>query len=429
MVQTNKDLHERRLGALPSGLASVAPFYVDRALNAELWDVENNRYLDFATGIAVCNTGHCHPKVVEAAKSQLDRVMHTCAMVVMYDEYVTLAEKINSLVPINNARSVFFNSGAEAVENAVRIARTATKRPGIITLRGGYHGRTALTSTMNGKVAPYRAGHVGGHAPNIYHALAPMHPHTSEAEALKSIEHVFKVEIEADQVAAVVVEPVMGEGGFYPLSPSYMQALRSLTEKHGILLIADEVQTGFGRTGKLFATEHSGIEPDIMTIAKAMGGGMPISGVVGKAEIMDSVNPGGIGGTYSGNPVSCAAALAAIDVIIEDKLSERAEAIGQAFDECFTNLKAENPDLPIGAVRGNGAMCAIEFLKTEDGQTIPDTEIVPKVIANAKEEGLIVLACGYYGNCIRVLPPLTVPDNQLSEGLNKLKAAIQKAAK
>ena len=428
MKQTNLDIQNRRNAATPSGLASVAPFTVDRALNAELWDVEGNRYLDFAAGIAVCNTGHCHPRVVEAAKEQMDKVMHTCAMVVMYDEYVTLAEKVNSLVPIKDARSVFFNSGAEAVENAVRIARTATGRPGIITLRGGYHGRTALTSTMNGKLAPYRAGHVGGHAPNIYHALAPMAPHTSEEEALKSVDHLFKVEIEANQVAAIVVEPVLGEGGFYPLSPSYMQALRSLCDTHGILLVSDEVQTGFARTGKLFATEYSGIEPDLMTIAKAMGGGMPISGVVGKAEVMNAVGAGGMGGTYSGNPVSCAAALAAIDVILEEKLSDRALAIGSAFEDCFVGLKESDPSLPIGAVRANGAMCAIEFIKTEGGKAEPYTQIVPQVLSKARELGLIVLACGYYGNCVRVLPPLTVPDDHLQEGLDKLKQAIVEAA-
>ncbi len=415
----NAELLERRKYAVGMGVASATPIYAEKALNAELWDVDGNRYIDFAMGMAVVNTGHCHPKVIEGARAQLEKFTHTAFQVSAYEVYISLAERLNELAPINDGRSVFFSTGAEAIENAVKVARTSTGRHGVISLRASYHGRSFLTSTLNGKIAPYRAG-AGLGAGHVFHAPAPMEIHgVSVEQALEGLDHVFRADIEAKDVAAIIVEPVLGEGGFYQLPNNYMQSLRAICNEHGIVMICDEVQTGFGRTGKMFAVEHSGVEPDIICVAKAIAGGFPISGICGKASIMDKVGPGGLGGTYGGNPVSCAAAHGAIDVILEEKLADRANWVGSTIKDRLNTLIAENPHLPIAEVRGPGAMIAFELVK-EAGSKTPDGSLVPKIMQKAREKGLILLACGYYGNCIRILAPLTVPEEHLNEGLDIL---------
>lgn len=427
-MSKNSELLDRRAKSVAVGVASATPVFAERALNAELWDVDGNRYLDFAVGIAVENTGHCHPKVMAAAKAQLEKFTHTAFQVSAYEVYISLAERLNELAPITDARSVFFTTGAEALENAVKVARTHTKRHGVITFRGAYHGRTALTSTMNGKIAPYRAG-AGLGTPHIFHAPFPNELHgVSVDEALEGLSDIFKGDIEPQEVAAIVIEPVQGEGGFYQTPPAFMKALRKICDEQGIVFICDEVQTGFGRTGKMFAVEHSDIEPDIICVAKAIAGGFPLSGICGKESIMSTVPPGGMGGTYGGNPVSCAAAHAAIDAIIEEGLCERANWVGQTIKDRLKALIADNPHLPISDVRGLGAMNAIEFVE-EAGSRRPDGSLLPKIMEHALGKGLILLSCGYYGNCIRLLAPLTIPEEHLSEGLDILCETILQVTK
>lgn len=422
-MSNNQDLLDRRAKAIPRGLASATPFFTERALNAEVWDVDGNRFIDFAMGMAVVNTGHCNPKVMAGAAAQLEKFTHIASQVSMYELYVSMAERLNDLAPINDARSVFFTTGSEALENAVKISRTYTGRHGVVTLRGSYHGRSFLTAAMNGKIAPYRAG-AGLSAAHVFHAAAPMECHgVSVTDALEDLDHVFKSDIEPHDVAAIVVEPVLGEGGFYALPAEYLQAVRKICDDNGIIMVIDEVQTGFGRTGKMFAIEHSGVEPDLMCVAKALAGGFPLSGVVGKEEIMNKPGPGGLGGTYNGNPVCLAAAHAAVDVIIEEDLPSRANMIGERVTSKINSFKAANPTARVGEVRGHGAMCAFELV-SEAGSNTPDPSLVPQVMASCREKGLIVLACGYYGNCIRVLAPLTIPEDHLDEGLDILVAAL-----
>ncbi|HSF95364.1 MAG TPA: 4-aminobutyrate--2-oxoglutarate transaminase [Thermohalobaculum sp.] len=421
---SNADILARRQAAIPRGIATAAPVFVDRAQNAEVWDVEGNRLIDFASGIAVTNTGHRHPKVMAAVAAQCERFAHVAFQVTGYDSYVTLAERLNALAPMQPAKTLFFTTGAEATENAVKLARAHTGRSGVIAFTGAFHGRTLLTMGMTGKHVPYRVK-FGAMPPGIFHVPFPIPHHgTTEADSLKALDHIFKADISPDQVAAIIIEPVQGEGGFYQAPKSFMQALRTICDTHGICLVADEVQSGFARTGKMFAIEHYGVEPDLMPIAKAMGGGFPISGLVGKAHIMDAAEPGGLGGTYGGNPISCAAALAVLDVIAEEKLCERANRIGARMVERIEKMKRSNTLRPIGDVRGLGAMVAFELV-TERGTHTPDPDATKAVTAKALDEGLILLSCGYYANTIRLLPPLTIADQHLDEGLDALEAALQ----
>lgn len=415
---TNSSLQERKVKVIARGQGNVYPVYADRAVNAELWDVDGNRYIDFGTGIAVCNTGHSHPKVVAAVKSQLDKFSHSCVMINPYESAVELAERLTELAPGDSEKkAIFVTTGAEAVENCVKIARAHTGRRGVIAFHGGFHGRTNLTMALTGKVSPYK--HLFGPFPgDIYHAPFPTELHNVSIKAsLKAIENLFKVDIAPSDVAAIIVEPVQGEGGFYAAPTEFLQALRAVCDQHGIVLIADEIQTGFGRTGKMFSFEHADVEPDLITMAKGIAGGFPIAAVVGKSEIMDAPLPGGLGGTYGGSPVGCVAALAVLEVLEEEKLVKRAAQIGQIFNEYLTALQTRHPHL-IAEVRHQGAMIAIELMNEGDIEQ-PNTELTQGIIAKAAEHGLILLACGFYGNVIRFLPALTISDELIYEGLEK----------
>lgn len=418
----NSALRARHIDAIPRGLASAFPVYAQRAENAELWDEDGKRYIDFAGGIAVLNTGHRHPKVMAAVRDQLDRFTHTAFQIVPYEPYVALCERLNDLAPFSGpAKSVLFSTGAEAVENAIKIARASTGRPGVIAFSGGFHGRTTLTMALTGKVVPYKVK-FGVAPPAIYHLPFPAETHgVSVADTLRALETLFRSDIAPTDVAAIIIEPVQGEGGFLPAPAGLLQALRKTCDDHGIVLIADEVQTGFARTGKMFGIEHSGVEPDLMTIAKSLAGGFPLSGVIGRAAIMDAAEPGGLGGTYAGSPMACAAALAVLDVITEEKLIERANGIGETIRAALEKLALRNDGVTITAIRGPGAMIAFDIVSTS-GE--PDAAATRRVIQSALEDGLILLSCGIHGNTIRVLNPLTIPDAVLSEGLEKLGRAL-----
>jgi len=421
---TNSALQARREAAVPRGVASAHAVFAARAENAELWDVEGKRYIDFAGGIAVLNTGHRHPKVMAAVAAQLEQFTHTCFQVSPYESYIELAERLNALAPINGpAKTIFFTTGAEALENAIKIARAATGRSGVITFAGGYHGRTMLTMAMTGKVLPYKKN-FGPLPAEIYHVPFPHGPFGVTVEdSLRAIDMLFRADIEPDRTAAIVLEPVQGEGGFIPASTELLQALRKLCDKHGILLIADEVQTGFARTGKMFGIEHSGVKPDILTVAKSLAGGFPLSGVIGRADIMDAAEPGGLGGTYAGSPIACAAALAVLDVIEEEKLIDRANHIGAKMKFRLEAISMRNNTIPIAAIRGPGAMVAFDIVATR-GTNEPDADTTKRVLAKAREHGLILISCGVYGNAVRLLVPLTASDELIDEGLDVLELAL-----
>jgi 4-aminobutyrate aminotransferase len=424
---SNAAILARRNAAVPRGVASATQVFAVKAENAELWDADGRRYIDFAAGIAVCNTGHRHPRIMAAVAKQCDAFVHTAFQVAPYETYVALAERINKLAPIKDAKTIFMTTGAEAVENAVKIARYYTRRHAIISFTGAFHGRTALTMGMTGKVVPYKAG-FGPSPASLYHAPFPIAHHgVSVQDSFHALEKLFKADVEPEQVAAIILEPVQGEGGFYIAPKDFMQALRTLCDKYGILLICDEVQSGFARTGKLFAVEHYGIEPDLMTMAKSLAGGLPLSGVVGKAHIMDAPEPGGLGGTYGGSPLGCAAAHAVLDVIEDDKLCERSAAIGKRMIERIESMKRHAASAPIGDVRGLGAMVAFELVKARGGHE-PDADKVKQLTAKALQHGLILLSCGIYGNTIRLLAPLTVPDAHLEEGLDILERCLAEIA-
>ena len=425
-MTTNADLLARRNAAVPRGVGHATPVYAARAENAEVWDVEGRRYVDFAGGIAVLNTGHRHPKVMAAVAEQAQRFTHTAFQVMAYEPYVRLAERLNAVAPFRGpAKTVFFTTGAEAVENAVKIARAFTGRPGVIAFNGAFHGRTLLALGLTGKVDPYKLG-VGPFPGEIYHAPYPCALHgISVEDAIHGIELLFKNDIEARRVAAFIVEPVQGEGGYYPAPAEFLQRLRALADKHGILLIADEIQSGIGRCGKMFAVEHSGVVPDIITLAKGLGGGFPVAAVVGRAEVMDALAPGGLGSTYAGAPMACAAALAVLDVMEEEKLCERALAIGEHMQRRLRDLAVRHKC--IGDVRGLGAMVAVEFFHDGD-HARPAPEIAKAVIAAALQRGLLLLSCGSYGNVLRLMVPLTIEQAVLDEGLDLLAAAMDAAA-
>ena len=425
-AKTNAALMARRRAAMPTGLGQTYDVVAERAENAEVWDVEGRRYIDFGGGIAVLNTGHRHPKIVAAVKAQLDKVHHTCFQVLAYEPYIELAERLIAKTPGDFAKKAYFlSTGAEAVENAIKIARSATKRQAVIAFGGGFHGRTLLGMALTGKVAPYKAG-FGPFPAEIYHAEFPNALHgVSVADSLKSLEHIFKYDVEPERVAAIILEPVQGEGGFYVAPKAFAVALRQLCDKHGIVLIADEVQTGAGRTGTWLACEQWGVAPDIVTMAKSMAGGFPISAVIGKAELMDKPLPGGLGGTYAGNPLACAAALAVLDVFEEEKLLDRSKAVGETLVTSLKAMAAKHK--AIGDVRGVGAMVAVELFKGGDLQQ-PDADLTKRVCVEALKRGLVLLSCGTYANVIRVLVPLTVPQAQLEEGLAILGQAFDAAA-
>jgi 4-aminobutyrate aminotransferase/(S)-3-amino-2-methylpropionate transaminase len=419
-TMTNADLQQRKTAVFARGQGNLYPVYVERALNAEVWDVEGKRYIDFGAGIAVCNTGHSHPAIVAAVKAQMEKFSHSCVMINPYEVAVELAEKLVKLAPgPTPKKAMFVSTGAEAVENCVKIARAHTGRRGIIAFHGGFHGRTNLTMALTGKVAPYK-NLFGPFPADIYHAPFPMEAHgVSVKDAMKAVHNLFKVDIASSDVAAIIIEPIQGEGGFYPAPAEFLHALRKLCDEHGIVLIADEIQTGFGRTGKMFCFEHSGVEPDLITMAKGIAGGLPLAAVVGKQVIMDAPLPGGLGGTYGGSPVACAAALAVLEVIEQEQLINRAQHIGSVFKQHLSELQNRYP-LLIAEVRQTGAMIAIELIN-EGSAEQPNAILTQAIIAKAAEYGLILLACGFYGNVIRFLPPLTISDEVMLEGIEKFK--------
>ncbi|MGW9064183.1 4-aminobutyrate--2-oxoglutarate transaminase [Achromobacter animicus] len=416
----NQDLNTRRSLATPRGVGVMCDFYAVRAENATLWDAEGKEYIDFAGGIAVLNTGHLHPKVKAAVAAQLDNFTHTAYQIVPYEGYISLAERINRLAPIDGLKkTAFFTTGVEAVENAVKIARSSTGRSGVIAFSGSFHGRTMLGMALTGKVAPYKLS-FGPMPGDIYHVPFPNATQSiSVADSLKALDLLFKVDIDPKRVAAIIIEPVQGEGGFNITPPELMTALRKVCDEHGILLIADEVQTGFGRTGKLFAMEHHSVQADIITMAKSLGGGFPISGIVGRADVMDGPAAGGLGGTYAGNPLAVAAAHAVLDVIAEEKLCERAAQLGEKLRAHLEGLRAKVPG--IADVRGLGSMVALEL---NDAAGKPDAEAVKRVQQRALDAGLILLSCGVYGNVLRFLYPLTIPDAQFARALDILSEAL-----
>jgi 4-aminobutyrate aminotransferase/(S)-3-amino-2-methylpropionate transaminase len=414
-MATNDELHRRRANAVPRGVSNLLGVYADHAQNAELWDVEGRRYIDFASGIAVLNTGHVHPRMKAALAQQIEKLTHACFQVTPYEGYIALAERLNALAPgATPKKTIFLSTGAEAVENAVKIARFHTKRSAVIAFTGGFHGRTLLCIGLTGKVQPYKAG-FGPMPPEVFHVPFPIPYHGITADdSFAAFENLFKADVDPARVAAIIIEPVLGEGGFYIAPPSFLQRLRQFCDQHGIVLIADEIQTGFARTGRMFAIEHSGVEPDLMTIAKSVAGGVPISAVIGKAAIMDAPPPGGLGGTFAGSPLGCAAGLATLDVIRDENLVERARTIG---DRMVTRLKAMQARLPcIGEVRGLGAMVAIELVKNRDANA-PDAELTKALTQAAGRKGLVLLSCGVRANVIRFLAPLTIAEALLDEGL------------
>ncbi|WP_006577168.1 4-aminobutyrate--2-oxoglutarate transaminase [Cupriavidus sp. HPC(L)] len=412
----NAELVRRKDAATPRGVGVMCNFYAERAENSEIWDVEGRRFIDFAAGIAVLNTGHRHPRLVAAVQKQLERFTHTAYQIVPYASYIELAEKINQRAPGQWAKkTAFFTTGAEAVENAVKIARAATGRPAVIAFSGGFHGRTMMGMALTGKVVPYKVG-FGPFPGEVYHAPYPCELHgVSVDDSLKALQVLFKADVDPKRVAAIIFEPVQGEGGFNVAPAAFVKALRALCDEHGILLIADEVQTGFGRTGKLFAMEHYGVAPDLTTMAKSLAGGMPLSAVCGRAEIMDAPAPGGLGGTYAGNPLSVASALAVLEVLEEENLIARGAALGERLMDRLRSLRPSVPQ--IAQVRGLGAMVAVEFQQA-DGS--PDAEFTREVQNRALQKGLLLLSCGVHGNVIRFLFPLTIPDAVMDEGLDIL---------
>lgn len=419
---SNESLVARRQAAVARGVSMVHPVFIERAENALLWDGEGRRYVDFAGGIGVLNTGHRHRRVMEAVRAQLDKVTHTCFQITPYEPYVALCEKLNALAPgPGPKKTVLMSTGAEAVENAIKIARAATGRSAVIAFSGGFHGRTIMALALTGKVDPYKAGY-GPYPAEVYHAPFPNPLHgVSTDDALRALAQIFKCDVGADRVAAIIVEPVQGEGGFYVAPKDFMTRLRELCDRHGILLIADEIQSGAARTGRMFAMEHYGVAADLYTLAKSIAGGFPLSAVVGRAEVMDACPPGGLGGTYAGSPIACAAALAVLEVFGEERIFERAERIGERIGKALDALAVRHAE--IVDVRRLGAMAAFELGEGGDPHR-PSADLAKKLAARARELGLILLTCGIYGNVIRILVPITAEDAVVDEGL----AIIAKAA-
>ncbi len=422
-MSSNQQLQERRDAALARGQTNLLPVYVERAANAELWDVDGRRYVDFAGGIAVLNTGHLHPLVRAAVERQLGRFSHTCFMVTPYESGIALAERLNDIVPIGGpTRSMFVTTGAEAVENAVKIARSFTGRSGVIAFSGGFHGRTMMCMGLTGKVLPYKAS-FGPMPAEIYHAPYPMtYRGVSAKQALDGIAQIFKVDIDPSRVAAMIVEPVLGEGGYYVAPPEFLRGLREICDRHGIVLIADEIQSGFARTGQMFAIQHAGVEPDLITMAKSLAGGFPLAAVTGRREIMDAPEPGGLGGTYAASPLATEAALAVLDVIEKERLVDRANAIGGILSGGLMRLGEQLQC--IGDVRGLGAMLGCELVRDKASRE-PDAELAGAVMRESAQRGLVLLTCGMYGNVLRIMVPLTASDEIVREGLEILSGCLR----
>ncbi|WP_286221274.1 4-aminobutyrate--2-oxoglutarate transaminase [Marinobacter apostichopi] len=420
---SNKELQALKERYVAAGAASPNEQFADHATNAELWDADGKRMIDFAGGIGVLNIGHRHPKVVEAVKAQLDKLMHTCQTVMPYEGYVKLAEKLSGVVPVRgHAKVMLANSGAEALENAIKVARAATGRSNIICFDGGYHGRTFYTMAMNGKAAPYQTD-FGPMPGTVFRAPYPVPYHgVSEDEALRGLKMTMKADSPGKDTAAIVIEPVLGEGGFYAAPTSFLKEIRKICDEHGILMIVDEVQSGFGRTGKMFAIEHSGVEPDMMTMAKSMADGMPISAIVGTDKHMDASGPNSLGGTYTGSPTACAAALAVFDVFKEEDILAKGQRLGEKLKQRFNQWQEQFAH--VDNVRNLGPMAAFELVESKDSH-VPKPELAAAVTKKAKEKGLILLSCGMYGNTLRFLMPVTIEDEVLEEGLNIVEEALK----
>ncbi len=421
----SRALAEREARVIAHPLLVHLPIFAERAENATITDVDGNVFVDFAGGVGVVNAGHAHPRIVEAVVEQAARFLHTDFTVVPYEPAIALAERLCALAPISGeTRAAFFNAGTEAVENAVKLARLHTGRPGVIAFEGAFHGRTLLSMTMTSKFHPYKTG-MGPYAPEVYRAPYPdAYRGPDAAEALARLERIFETHVPPEHVAAIVIEPQLGEGGFVPAPQAYMEGLRAICDRHGIVLVADEVQTGFGRTGRMFAMEHFGVEPDLLVVAKSIAAGLPLSGVIGRAAIMDGAHAGAIGGTYIGNPVAQAAALAVLDVFEEEDLVARGLAVGSRIRERMLDWQRRHPE--IGDVRGLGAMLAIEFV-TDPTTKTPAPELAHAVIDEALGRGLILLKAGVHANCIRVLCPLTIEDAVLDEALEVWEASLAAA--
>ena len=420
----NAEVARRRTDAISRGVGVQTEIYVDRALNAEVWDIEGNRYIDFAAGIAVVNTGHCHPRVMAAVTEQMSRFTHTCHQVLPYESYVRLAERLNAAVPGDfPKKTVFVTTGAEAVENAIKVARIATNRNAIIAFGGAFHGRTMMGMSLTGKVDPYKKG-FGAMMPDVYHVPFPQDVHgISTDDAMAGITKLFKADLDPSRVAAIIFEPVQGEGGFYPAPKELVRAIRALCDEHGIVMIADEVQTGFARTGHMFAMEGYGVAADITTMAKGLAGGLPLAALTGKAALMDASHAGGLGGTYGGNPIGIAAANAVLDVIEDEKLCARANELGGRLKQRLEAIRSTTPE--ITDIRGPGFMVAVEFANPTNH--VPDAGFTQRVRIEAQKRGLILLTCGVYGNVIRFLAPITIPDAHFAEAMDILEASVAAA--
>src|SRR6476620_767434 len=425
-MANSAELQQRRAAAVPRGVSNATAIYAKRAKNAEIWSEDGKRYIDFGAGIAVVNTGHQHPKIVAAVEEQLKAFSHVCFQVTPYESYVSLAERLNAIAPVTSpAKTMLVSTGAEAVENAVKVARAFTGRPGIVSFSGGFHGRTHMGMALTGKVVPYKKG-FGPFPADVYNIAFPNTYHgVSSEESLAALKALFKYTTDASTIAAIIVEPVQGEGGFYIAPFDFLPSLRTLCDEHGIVLIADEIQTGFARTGKMFGLEHSGIKADVVAMAKGLAGGLPLSAITGRADVMDASTPGGLGGTYAGNPVACAAAHAVLDAIEEESLCDRANALGKIILDRCNQLKMRSNLNCIGDVRGLGAMCAIELVMDAGGE--PSPQLTQALMKVANENGLILLSCGTYGNVIRFLVPLTASDALVREGMDIFETSLTEA--
>lgn len=421
----NQALLELRQKVVPHGVSQVHPVVADKALGGKIWDVDGREYLDWVGGIGVLNVGHNHPKVVRAVREQLERFCHTCFQVTAYEPYIRLAEKLCQSAPGDFEKKAFFvTTGAEATENAIKIARASTGRSAVIAFRHSFHGRTLMGMTLTGKAQPYRQN-FGPFAPEVYHAPYPYEYRGVDTQAaLEGLQELFDTEVSPERVAALIIEPQLGEGGFVPAPAEFLRSLRALTQKHGIVLIDDEIQTGIGRTGKFWAIEHAGIEPDLICFAKSIGGGLPIAGVLGRAEIMDAPLPGGLGGTFAGNPLACAAGLAVLEVFAEEGLLERGQRLGGILHEGFRKLQTRFPH--IGDVRGLGPMAAIEIVQDPSTKE-SDPVLTHRVFEAAREQGLLLMKAGMYSNVIRCLVPLVVSEAEVHKGLEILEQSFEAA--
>jgi len=426
-MATSAELHERRAAAVPRGIGHATAIYAARAKNSEIWSEDGTRYIDFAAGIAVTNTGHQHPRILKAVEEQMQAFSHVCFQVTPYETYIRLAERLNALAPVAApAKTMLISTGAEAVENAVKVARIHTGRPGVISFTAGFHGRTLMGMALTGKVVPYKKG-FGPFPADVYQVEFPNAYHgVSVEQSLASLKSLFKHTADPSSIAAIIIEPVQGEGGFNIAPPEFLKALRAICDEHGIVFVADEIQTGFARTGRMFALEHAGVKADVVTLAKGLAGGLPLAAITGRADIMDASGPGGLGGTYAGNPVACAAAHAVLDIIADEKLCERANAIGRIIMDRCNELSARSNLNCVGDVRGLGAMCAIELVKDQTTHE-PAPQLTQALLKAANDRGLILLACGTYGNVIRFLTPLTAGDELVREGMDIFEAALTEA--